>query len=158
VRPSGTPLKGAVITSCIPNATANGYTLTYTLNGAVDSVEYSWTQAGAYTFNYYVSGAKTTSNYKGSAICKVANTSSIHSIFKDENNIQIFPNPTHSIIYIKTSAKDIENDLRQINIYNLKGEKIFTSNKFEPEIDTKSFVPGVYFSLYVFRFFQTTKK
>ena len=158
VRPSGTPLKGAVITSCIPNSLGNGYTLTYTLNGATDSVEYSWTPAGAYTFNYFVSGVKTTSNYKGTAICNVPNTSSINQSLNDEKIVRIFPNPSTSVLNIQLDLNAINDEFKQISFYSLKGEKVFSSNKYERQIDTKSFAPGIYLVNICFDTFQITKK
>ena len=158
VRPSGTPLKGAVITSCIPNSLGNGYTLTYTLNGATDSVEYSWTPAGAYTFNYYVSGVKTTSNYKGTAICTVPSTSSINQTLNNEKFVRIYPNPSSSILNIQLDLHGINDELKQINLYSLKGEKVYSSNKYERQIDIKSLPPGIYLVNICFDTFHITKK
>ena len=52
IRPSLTPLKGAVLTSCVPNANKNGYTLNYTLNNQNYSVEYNWANGKNYIFNF----------------------------------------------------------------------------------------------------------
>ena len=71
VRPSGTPLSGAVITGCLPNASNNGYTLTYTRLGQTYSVAYSWTPQGVFTFNFNSPTGTTTSTYTGTAICSV---------------------------------------------------------------------------------------
>ena len=51
VRPSLTPLNGAVITDFVPNSSGNGYILTYERNGQSTKVDYSWTNTGKYTFS-----------------------------------------------------------------------------------------------------------
>lgn len=75
-RPALTPLKGATITHNIPYPTKNGFVLTYTVNGNQDTVDYSWTPQGNYTYVFKTPTSKTTSNYKGNSICTVpqANT------------------------------------------------------------------------------------
>jgi hypothetical protein len=68
IRPSLTPLAGAVITACTAIGT-NGYSLEYTINGKKGYVNYTWTNAGVYTFTFIdVNGATTTATYRGAAI------------------------------------------------------------------------------------------
>jgi hypothetical protein len=66
-RPAGNPLNGAVITGCTPNATNNGYGLTYTLSSQTYAINYNWTTStAAFTFNFVSpTGTTTTSNYTG---------------------------------------------------------------------------------------------
>jgi hypothetical protein len=66
-RPAGNPLSGAVITGCTPNATNNGYGLTYTVSNQTYTINYSWTTStAAFTFNFVApTGTTTTSNYTG---------------------------------------------------------------------------------------------
>ncbi len=52
VRPSLTPLNGAVITNFQPNASGNGYILSYTKDGQTFKVDYSWTPTGVYTYHF----------------------------------------------------------------------------------------------------------
>ncbi len=142
VRPAGTPLKGAVIKSCIPNKAGNGYKLIYTLSGATDSVVYSWTPAGLFTFNYYVSGVKTTTNYTGTTICKVP-TASINSVFQ-ENEISVYPNPVKEVLNLKLSKQIKENDVQEISVYNLNGELVYHAGQYIPGIDIRNFSRGIY--------------
>lgn len=59
------PLSGALITSCIENASNNGYNLSYTLNnGSPYATNYSW-NGSTYTFNYVTPSGTTTTNYNG---------------------------------------------------------------------------------------------
>lgn len=71
VRPALTPLKGATITHCHPYPNGNGFKLTYTLNADKDTVDYSWTNNGDYTYKFITPAGTTTNNYKGQALCKV---------------------------------------------------------------------------------------
>lgn len=142
IRPAGTPLKGAAITGCKPNTTNNGYTLTYTLNGKTDSVEYSWTQAGNYTFNFYASGVKTTNTYKGT-ICTVPNTVGIKSV-NFSNKMVIYPNPANEILYIGLTDIDLK-QITNISIFNLSGKQVYSASEFEKTIDIKGFEAGIYF-------------
>ncbi|MEY4906073.1 MAG: hypothetical protein RLZZ292_3888, partial [Bacteroidota bacterium] len=69
VRPAGTPLKDATITSCVPNAAKNGYSLTYTLAGQNNKWDYSWDNVGYYTFYFTSATGTTTATYKGAKPC-----------------------------------------------------------------------------------------
>ncbi len=142
VRPAGTPLKGAVITSCIPNKAGNGYKLTYTLSGGTDSVVYSWTPAGFFTFNYYVSGVKTTTNYTGTTICKVS-TASVNLVFL-ENEISIYPNPVKEVLNLKLSKQILEKDIQEISVYSLNGEMVYHAGQYVPNIDIRNLSRGIY--------------
>lgn len=91
VRPALTPLKGASITHCHPYPTGNGFKLTYTLGTDKDTVDYTWTNNGDYTYKFITPAATNTNNYKGQAPCKL--TVENHSLpkgtfyaFSDDNN------------------------------------------------------------------------
>ncbi len=60
------------------------------------------------------------------------------------NNIQIYPNPANTDIYIdlinNLNAKTIQN----ISVYNLLGEKVFESNAYIHQIPVSNFSKGVY--------------
>lgn len=143
VRPSGTPLKGASITSCIPNNAGNGYTLSYTLSGIKDSIVYNWTPSGNFTFDYYVSGTKTTSNYNGSPICLI--TSSGHDINNSESNVLIAQNAESGALKIMLNHGLMENEIKDIQVYSLNGSLVLRHAGYTPSIDFDAFNPGIYF-------------
>jgi hypothetical protein len=59
---------------------------------------------------------------------------------------------------IQLDLNGINDEFKQISLYSLKGEKVFSSNKYERQIDTKSFAPGIYLVNICFDTFQITKK
>ncbi|MFN5334247.1 MAG: T9SS type A sorting domain-containing protein [Bacteroidota bacterium] len=144
VRPALTPLRGALITSCKPNENNNGYTLTYTLNGQVDSIVYYWNTTGLYNFKFYTfgNGTSTTSTYNSFSQCNIS--TSVIDINVPKNNFLIFPNPATEKINIQLNETLRANDIKNISIYNLNGELIYQHNHFEPSIDIKGFEKGVY--------------
>lgn len=159
VRPAGTPLKGAVITSCIPNGNGNGYKLIYTLAGVTDSVIYSWTPAGAYTFKYYVSNVLTTTNYKGTTICTLPNNNTNYQeISLNKNDFSVYPNPSKEILYLQLENNTTASQVKEITIYSLNGTKVYAANQFKKTIDLKDFTNGIYFIKIQFSDSQITKK
>jgi hypothetical protein len=142
-RPAGAPLQGAVITSCLPNAANNGYTLIYTKAGATYSVQYSWTAAGVYTFNFINPGGTTTSTYNGPAACNVTvGTTTTAAI---DTQISVFPNPTNGIININLNNNIKENEVKNMSIFSINGSKIANFEGFKPNIDTQNWTNGIYF-------------
>ena len=144
VRPGLTPLNGALITGCTPNATNNGYTLTYTLRGQTDSIVYYWNAAGLYTFNFFTvgNGTSTTSTYNGSTKCAVL--TSIKNVSAVENSVLIYPNPTSGVFHLQLNNTDQQKDVREISIYNLQGELMFLTKHFQPDIEIKNITKGIY--------------
>lgn len=142
VRPALTPLNGALITSCIPNATNNGYTLSYTLNGQNYSVAYSWTVSGVYTFNFISPTGTTTSTYNGFKPCDVPTL--LHDISELESTVSIYPNPANDYLNISLGGEDHERDVQQITISSLAGQKVFERTKFANQISVKDFPHGQY--------------
>jgi hypothetical protein len=69
VRPALTPLKGAVLTGCVPHPGNNGYIVSYTLNGVNCSVDYTWDNLGNYTFTFNTASGTNTEKYKGQIPC-----------------------------------------------------------------------------------------
>lgn len=69
VRPSLTPLTGAVITNCQPNAGNNGYSLSYTRSGQNYQVNYDWvdfnSNSSKYNFHFVNPGSTTDTFYIG---------------------------------------------------------------------------------------------
>ncbi|MCF8293102.1 MAG: YHYH protein [Chitinophagaceae bacterium] len=142
VRPALTPLNGALITSCIPNATNNGYTLSYTLNGQNYSVAYSWTVSGVYTFNFISPTGTTTSTYNGFKPCDVPTL--LHDISELESTVSIYPNPANDYLNISLGGENHERDVQQITISSLAGQKVFECTKFANQISVKDFPHGQY--------------
>lgn len=74
----------------------------------------------------------------------VAAASKIEETNGLNNNIQIYPNPANSDIYIdlinNLNAKTIQN----ISVYNLVGEKVFECNSYIHQIPVSNFSKGVY--------------
>lgn len=142
IRPSGTPLTGALITGCTPNATNNGYVFTYTLNGETYTIDYSWTSSGVYTFNYITPTGTTTQTYNDFVPCEIPNA--IHEISRIEKNISVYPNPTSDELFITLKGALLESDIRQIGVYSLDGRLVFNKQQFTNPISLKSLHQGSY--------------
>jgi len=152
------PLRGALITSCVPNATNNGYNLSFSYNGTPGSAtNYSW-NGTAYTFNYVnypttisINGVLTTppnpgtlvSNRTGTAQCTVPNLG-FNELTSIEKNITIFPNPATDILQINVGNAFLENDVQTISIYDLKGSLVSKTLKFSPILNIKNISKGTY--------------
>lgn len=156
IRPSGTPLNGAVITNCKPNTANNGYTLSYTLSGNTDSIVYNWNTSGLYTFKFYTIAGSTTSTYNGFSPCLVP--TSLNEIASIDNDVMIYPNPTHENFSLQLSNAVLEKDIQQISIYNLKGELIFKTEHFQQSTATRNLSKGTYIVKIQFAKSQLTKK
>ena len=138
VRPSLTPLNGALITACTPNANNNGYNLTYTLNGVTDSVVYSWTNNGQYTFNFYVGGVLTTNNYNGFTQCTVPLTPvGITPENSVATELNIYPNPVTKTLFVSGTNG-------VIRIFSIDGKQVFEANTTIQNIDVSRFDRGLY--------------
>jgi len=147
VRPSLTPLNGALITHCTPNSSSNGYNLTYTRNGQTDSVVYSWTTNGQYVFKYYNNGnLDSTKNVNNGFVqCTVpATTTDVTNYFSSESDADIYPNPTKKSFSILLKNEMMQKNLKQISIYNLQGRMIYQTNKFHQNFDVENISNGVY--------------
>jgi hypothetical protein len=142
IRPAGTPLKGAVITGCTPNAAKTGYTLSYTLSNQNYSVEYSWTPSGVFTFNFNAPSGTTKSTYNGTSVCKI--TTSSKDIASKNLKVQVYPNPTSKVISVSLPDELKDTDIQSFVIYNLKGELIYKTSHFTPSLDLSPFAKGIY--------------
>ena len=143
VRPSLTPLNGAVITDCIPNTSANGYTVVYSVGINVDSVVYSWTSGGVYTFNFYTNGnLDSTRNYNGFIPCLLPAT--VIETASDVN-IQLFPNPAHNGFSVRLGNSAQVSEIKNIMLLNMKGETIFSSHACQEKYDTQNLANGLYY-------------
>ena len=58
-----------------------------------------------------------------------------------ENRFEIYPNPVDDVLYIK-----LNDDIKEINVYNIYGIKITTVNgQQSTTIDMSGFNSGIYF-------------
>jgi len=65
IRPSGAPLRGAIITDFIRDEARKTYTVKYQFRGLENSVKYTINKDGSYTFNYLeASGKETSETYR----------------------------------------------------------------------------------------------
>lgn len=125
VRAGQLPLNGALITACIPNATNNGYNLTYTYKNNTDSVVYSWDANGNYTFNYYTGATMDSTETKhGFVQCVVPATPTGTQNSLKQESMTLFPNPTSEEINIKSNK-----GIRSVQIYAINGDLLLTENK-----------------------------
>jgi hypothetical protein len=166
------PLRGALITSCVPNATNNGYNLSFSYNGTPGSAtNFSW-NGTAYTFNYVnypttisINNVVTTppnpgtlvSNRTGQAQCVVPNLG-INEHASIEKNIIIFPNPAADILQINVGNAFLENDVQNISIYDIKGSLVSKTPKFTSSLNIKNLSKGTYFVKIQFSNSVVTKK
>ena len=152
-----TPLPGALITSCVPNAN-NGYNTAYTKNGISGfATNYTATAAGLYTFQYVTPTGTTTTNYNGPAQCVVPNLTS-NDFIKTEQNISIYPNPATDILKINLGNNALETDVQHIYIYDVKGNLVSKTLRFVSNLDIKDFARGTYFVKIQFSNSVVTKK
>ena len=142
IRPSLTPLNGAVITNFTANG-SNGYTLTYTLSGNTDSVVYYWSASGVYTFNFYNSGVLTTNSYTGFVQCLLP--TSINNLYSESKNIEVFPNPSQNEFSLQLNNTIQPADIKNISILSDKGQLLFSTNVYQDKFSTNDFSKGIYF-------------
>lgn len=143
VRASRKPLSGALIKTCEPNANNNGYTLVYTLNGKTDSIVYSWTQNGIFTFRYYLNGNGTSldSVYNGSPVCQVP---TLQHNATYEAAMELCPNPVSDHLEI-TVPSGVNSG--RILVFDMKGQFVFGksfSGPADTRIETASLAKGTY--------------
>jgi len=145
IRPSRTPLAGALITSCQPNAANNGYTLVYTLSSATDSIVYNWVTPGSYEFKYYTYLPTNYADtlYPGFVQC-VLPTGIEESTFEN-NDLLIYPNPGDGNLSLQLANGIQQKDVQAVSIYNYNGSLIYTSEHFIQNIDLKNVAKGIYF-------------
>lgn len=146
VRPSLTPLSGALIISCNPNTNKNGYNVTYTKGGATDSVVYNWTPTGTYTFKYYTAVLDSTRIYNKSAPCITPFAIGFNNNFIEENEIIIYPNPSSDYLFIKFSNSLIQQkDILSLSIINTLGKTVMNFNSYQEKIKIDHLSKGIYF-------------
>ena len=140
-RPALTPLKGATITGMIPNQMNNGYTLSYTLNNQINKVDYSWTQAGSYTFYFTSATGTTTNQYKGQTICSLPTSSVQEDQSKEQYDIQQF-----SDRILVQSLSDVSMlSAMQLSLFTVDGKLAVQSLTGQNLLSTQSLPFGLYF-------------
>ncbi len=125
VRPALTPLKGATITHNHPYPNGMGFKLTYTLGAEKDTVDYSWTANGDYTFKFITPAGTTTSNYKGQALCKL--TVGNKSITTTNSPYRITVSPEKQIT-LQTISSSNPIFITESAVYNINGAKVYQHN------------------------------
>ncbi len=144
VRPALTPLKGAVITHCYPYPTGDGYKLTYTVGSEKDTVDYSWTSAGKFTYKFIVNGVTTVNTYNGQKPCTVPVTSAVNNLSK-EIVLNIYPNPATDIVNLSFSNEGQKSLVKKIAVINSLGKVVFATDNFVNKIDLNQFSSGIYY-------------
>ena len=149
VRPGLTPLPPLLITSVYCNDT-NSYTLVYVLNGAIDSIVYSWTPQGHYTYHFFKQdSAETTQTYNGfipcyNITCNSSVPSSINEIIKSANSFSIYPNPTNAEFYLALGDNSKLSQIQNVTVYSLTGDVVYQSKGYSGKINLNSVAAGTY--------------
>lgn len=143
VRPGQSPLNGALITACTPNATGNGYTLVYTFAGATDSIVYNWTPNGQYHFSYFSPAGQLDSTFNGFVQCTVPSAVGFSNL--SEIDLLLYPNPSSEVFFIKPSDTFNRQTFRSISISTLEGKTLLNYATLPERIETKSWAKGTYF-------------
>lgn len=142
IRPSLTPLNGALITDCVPNGN-NGYTLTYTLNNQTYQVQYSWSANGIYTFNFIGPNGTTTNNYNGFTPCVLPNA--INDIQNNNKTFAVYPNPNQGIINIQWLEESSLSNIQDMRLLSSHGLVVWSHNGFANTIQCNGLSSGIYF-------------
>ena len=149
VRPALTPLKGATITHNHPYPNGMGFKLTYTLGTEKDTVDYSWTASGDYTFKFITPAGTTTSNYKGQALCKLTVGNKNISAANSPYRIVISQDKQ---ITLQSISRSNPVSITESAVYNINGAKVYQSstlNRAESGnpavINAANWAPGAYF-------------
>jgi hypothetical protein len=140
VRPALTPLKGATITHCHPYPAGNGFKLTYTLGTDKDTVDYSWTNNGDYTYKFITPAGTTTNNYKGQALCKVT----VGTQKTSNPQAYTFLDPDNNIHLV---LKSLSTENTNVKIYAINGQLVHKMQIQQPYtvIPSAGWPSGTYF-------------
>lgn len=150
-----TPLGGALITSCVTNATNTGYNLSYTLNGTAGyATNFSWT-GSLYTFKYVTPSGTTSTNYNGFSQCTVPLATAVFHLY---DTIKLYPNPAKDNFQISLGDSFLENDVKSISIFDVKGSLVKKSSLFKSIIPIDNLKHGTYFVKIQFTNTQVIKK
>ena len=153
IRPAGNPLNGATITDNQAVGT-NGFNLTYRLNNQNYSVNYNWTNAGVFTFNFVAPTGTTTANYTGQ-ICILPTAT--HDIM-DNTLLDIYPNPAKDGFFLRFNSLINVQDIQTITLSDSQGKVLLTTSKYHSFMNLPHFKAGVYFVKIQFSTAQLVKK
>jgi hypothetical protein len=103
-------------------------------------VDYSWTQAGNYTFNFTSATGTTTNQYKGQTICSLP-TSSIQENQSEEYDIQQFPDR----IFVQSLSDVSMLSAMQLSLFTVDGKLAVQSLTGQNLLSTQSLPFGLYF-------------
>lgn len=144
VRPSLTPLNGATLTGCTPNSNNNGYTVTYTLNGQVDSIVYSWTSNGVYTYDFFTAGngTSTQQQYNGFVPCTVSTGYSQATL--PTSDLRLFPNPAHGVVHLRLPEESDKPSVGSVKAYDSSGSLVHSSSSWVETLDVATWPTGIY--------------
>ncbi|MCC6726210.1 MAG: YHYH protein [Saprospiraceae bacterium] len=152
VRPSLTPLSGAIITDFQPNGTGNGYILTYTRNGQTYQVDYSWTPVGVYTYNFISPSGTTTEVYNGHLPCEVMTAAD--EAGQPAVEVVLYPNPSSGRISLKVNGL-IASEVKGVAVFDLQGKLVATSQQVEA---LHNLAKGVYLVKIIFEKGEISRK
>jgi hypothetical protein len=156
VRPSLTPLNGALITGCRPNGTNTGYTLTYTLSGSNDSIIYGWNPQGVYTFDFYTASGHVTQTYQGFVQCSVPVTTSIP--FKDRVEKNLLVTSENNVLIIRCLDAELKRSVKRVFVAGMDGKEMYADSMLPENIDVSGFAKGAYVLHIVCRDRRITEK
>lgn len=142
VRPAQTPLSGAAIIGCVPNTGNNGYSVSYTIGGQTDSVVYDWTSGGLFTFTHFAQGVGTTNTYNDFVPCAII--TSVTDPASDSGSWSIYPVPADETFSIIPGAGVVPGDIKGIEVYDRHGQRVYTTDRYMPTVDVRSFGSGAY--------------
>lgn len=154
IRPSGTPLAGAVITNQEITGT-NAYRITYSVNNQSYAINYSWTNNGVFTYNWASPTGTTVNSYNGQS-CTLP--TDVNDIFSDDSHVKIYPNPTKSGFSLDLSSPYNVNDIKSISVYDVQGRLMQKVDKYKSFIETPHYTEGVYFVKIQFGSSELTKR
>ena len=126
-----------------------GFKLTYTLGTEKDTVDYSWTASGDYTFKFITPAGTTTSNYKGQALCKLTVGNKNISAANSPYRIVISQDKQ---ITVQSISRSNPVSITESAVYDINGAKVYQSstlNRVESGnptiINAANWATGAYF-------------
>lgn len=140
VRPSLTPLNGAVITNFQSNGSGNGYILTYTRNGQTYQLDYSWTETGTYTYHFTGPNGTNTETYNGHLPCQTPTATSAPDWGVEA---AFYPNPAFGGFSLKISGPSAT-QLFQVEVFDASGRMVHQTRPSGTFVELPPLAPGVY--------------
>jgi hypothetical protein len=77
----------------------------------------------------------------------VAASFTIKSNIAEKNDITIYPNPTNDVVWVKSSANVSQQEQKQIDVFDTKGQQLYSAPQKEnvQQIDLKYYENGMYY-------------